>query len=219
MRGGKEASPALTSHLLPKRHQQTANTDPNVGEPQHPFGKGREGSNVPAATKATSMSPRALPHSPTPQRCWEGSESNRGAAHIPRGKQPSCSIRATAQIHCGASATGGGCTGSWEEEQPLPAPHMIRCSLSIIIKTRQMYVDLVRRPRRKPAPVALFSNLAVLMEAGLAQALPNKTIPSRHQGWHSEHWGTCVVFRFQRQRGNTLTVHNVTTKTIEGQKN
>lgn len=45
-----------------------------------------------------------------------------------------------------------------------------------------MYVDLVRRPRRKPAPVALFSNLAVLMEAGLAQSPPIKMIPSQHRG-------------------------------------
>lgn len=73
-----------------------------------------------------------------------------------------------------------------EEEQPLPAPHMICCSLSIIIKTRQMCVDLVRRPRRKAAPVALFNNLAVLMEAGLARTLPIKMIPSQH-------WGTSGV--------------------------
>lgn len=92
---------------------------------------------------------------------------------FPGEKQPWCSIR-------GTNPPQSICTGSWEEEQPLPAPHMIRCSLSIIIKTRQMCVDLVRCPRRKPAPVALFSNLAILMEAGLAQSLPIRMIPSQH---------------------------------------
>lgn len=35
-----------------------------------------------------------------------------------------------------------------------------------------------------------------------------------------EHWGTCEEqFRLERQQGNTLTVHNVTTKIFLSQKN
>lgn len=56
----------------------------------------------------------------------------------------------------------------WEEEQPLPARHTIHRILSIIIKTRHMYVDLVRGPRTKPATAALFNNPAVLTKTGLA---------------------------------------------------
>lgn len=80
MWGGTGAAPALISCVLPEQHQQSANTDPNVGEP---FGKGQEESKVLAATKATSVSP--LLHSPALQ-CWKGSESDWGAAHIPRGE-------------------------------------------------------------------------------------------------------------------------------------
>lgn len=100
-----------------------------------------------------------------------------GAAHVPWGEQPRCSIKAwhkSTPEHLPRAGV--------QEEPPLPAPHMIRCSLSIIIKTRQMCVDLVRRPRRKAAPVALFSNLAVLMQTGLARTLPIKMIPSQYWG-------------------------------------
>lgn len=66
-------------------------------------------------------------------------------------------------------ATRGGCSAAGRRRSsPLPARRTIRRTLSIIIKTRQTYVDLVRGPRRKPGTTALFNSPAVLTETGLS---------------------------------------------------